>query len=162
MPPREFLTMRARLQTRGLIDAEFRLTRAGEAYCDAVVAERKGRYAHGKPGRNLMNDRDLELLMAWRWSNGRPECPECGHSQFYIITTRNQFRCKACRHTFSVTSGTIFHALKTSAKNVITILQALNENPETAVAEIVRRTGMSYKGAHYLVARIRSQRGLDA
>jgi hypothetical protein len=30
--------MRTRLQTRGLIDAEFRLTRAGEAYCERLLA----------------------------------------------------------------------------------------------------------------------------
>ena len=99
---------------------------------------------------------DHAALMAWRWPNGRPECPECGFGQFYIITTRNQFRCKGCRHTFSITSGTIFHGLKTDVKNVIAILQTLAENPDTAVTEIMRQTGMSYRGAHYLVARIRS------
>jgi hypothetical protein len=41
--------MRASLQTRGLIDAEFRLTPEGEAYCDAVVAERK-RLIEGRVG----------------------------------------------------------------------------------------------------------------
>lgn len=110
----------------------------------------------GAPADGFAANADYALLMAWRWPNGRPECPKCGHDQFYIITTRNKFNCKACRHHFSITSGTILHGLKTSARNVITILEAMNDNPETAVAEIVRLTGMSYKGAHYLVARIRS------
>jgi hypothetical protein len=42
VPPREFLKMRARLQTRGLIDAEFRLTPAGHAYGDELLARLRG------------------------------------------------------------------------------------------------------------------------
>jgi hypothetical protein len=38
MPPREFQQMRASLLTRGLIDAAFRLTPAGHAYCDELLA----------------------------------------------------------------------------------------------------------------------------
>lgn len=52
-----------------------------------------------------------DLLKTIRWGHRDEDmvCPHCGtvHAP-YKISTRNQYRCKHCQHTFSVTSGTIF------------------------------------------------------
>lgn len=47
-----------------------------------------------------------------RWPGGEPVCPECGALDHYWLGTRKQWRCKSCNHTFSITSGTIFHSHK--------------------------------------------------
>jgi len=50
--------------------------------------------------------------MRWPETNGEAVCPCCGHDEAYKITTRRKFKCKACHHQFSVTSGTIFASRK--------------------------------------------------
>ena len=50
--------------------------------------------------------------MRWPETNGEAVCPKCGHDETYNITTRRKFKCKACAHQFSVTSGTIFASRK--------------------------------------------------
>ena len=97
----------------------------------------------------------MSELLAWRWPDGRPECPACGHDAISTVASRAQFRCKACRHTFSITSGTALHSLKAGAETVVAILRALADNPRVSVAEIHRLTGLSYRGAYYLVSRLR-------
>jgi transposase-like protein len=42
----------------------------------------------------------------------KPVCPRCECTEAYGITTRRKFKCKACHHQFSVTSGTIFASRK--------------------------------------------------
>ena len=58
----------------------------------------------------LSDQAAFELFRNSRWGNGdEVACPECGAvDRHYFIKTRRQWRCKACKHTFSVTSGTIF------------------------------------------------------
>jgi transposase-like protein len=47
---------------------------------------------------------------ALRWSNngGEPFCPRCGCLAVYTYAARQIWKCKGCKHQFSVTSGTIF------------------------------------------------------
>ena len=47
-----------------------------------------------------------------RWAGGEPVCPDGGCCESCKITTRRKFRCKACAHQCSVTSGTIFASRK--------------------------------------------------
>ncbi|WP_218015849.1 transposase [Bergeriella denitrificans] len=49
-------------------------------------------------------------LMEARWNSTIEQiCPRCGiKHQAYFISTRKQWRCKHCKHTFSITSDTIF------------------------------------------------------
>jgi transposase-like protein len=52
----------------------------------------------------------FRLFRELRWGKGEEVvCPECGVAeQHWFLPRRRQWRCKACGHTFSVTSGTIF------------------------------------------------------
>ncbi|MDC2826655.1 IS1595 family transposase, partial [Rodentibacter pneumotropicus] len=58
----------------------------------------------------LSEEESHDLLCELRWgSKENVVCPKCGVQHIaYRIKTRNQWRCKHCQHTFSVTSGTIF------------------------------------------------------
>jgi transposase-like protein len=59
----------------------------------------------------LTDEQAHALMKTMRWGEHDDDmvCPHCGtvHAP-YRIKTRNQYRCKDCQHTFSVTSGTIF------------------------------------------------------
>lgn len=46
-----------------------------------------------------------------RWPNGF-QCPACGFTKAYYITTRKLYQCSQCRHQVSVTADTLFHATK--------------------------------------------------
>src|ERR1700731_4130205 len=68
-----------------------------------------------------MSDEEAELtFVRLRWSDndGKAFCPHCGCPTVYSCRRPNgalRWRCKACRKDFSVTSGTLFHAHKTTA-----------------------------------------------
>lgn len=51
----------------------------------------------------------FEAFKAVRWAStgGEPFCPRCGCVGVYAFATSARFKCKACGHKFSVTSGTI-------------------------------------------------------
>jgi hypothetical protein len=55
---------------------------------------------------------DTFCRMRWPETNGDEICPDCGCFETYAITTRRNFKCKACHRQFSVTSGTIFASRK--------------------------------------------------
>ena len=52
--------------------------------------------------------------LRWPETDGVPVCPVCGCLDIYDLTTRRRFKCAACHHQFSVTSGTIFASRKLS------------------------------------------------
>ena len=55
-------------------------------------------------------DKAYETFRKLRWpaTDGEAVCPKCGCIDTYDIASRRQFECAACKHHFSVTSGTIF------------------------------------------------------
>ena len=58
----------------------------------------------------MTEDQAYETFCQMRWpeTEGEAVCPRCGCFEVYSITTRRRFKCVACHHQFSVTSGTIF------------------------------------------------------
>ena len=59
---------------------------------------------------SLSEDSAFELFRELRWGkSGKVACLVCGVGErHWFLPSRRQWRCKACAHTFSVTSGTIF------------------------------------------------------
>ena len=57
--------------------------------------------------------------MRWAETEGEAVCPRCGCCDAYDIATRRKFKCKACHHQFSVTSGTIFASRKMSFTDLL-------------------------------------------
>lgn len=49
----------------------------------------------------------------------RPACPRCQFDSPYFFGNRDLFKCKACAHQFSVTSGTIFAGSKRSCRDIL-------------------------------------------
>ena len=58
----------------------------------------------------LTDNQVFQFFKEIRWGEGEEvACPVCGTvERHYFQRTHKQWRCKACNHTFSVTSGTIF------------------------------------------------------
>lgn len=48
----------------------------------------------------------------WAAADGQPQCPRCNCTVNYPIAGRHTWKCRDCRHQFSVTSGTIFASHK--------------------------------------------------
>ena len=55
---------------------------------------------------------DAFRLIRWADTKGEPVCPRCQCNATYKYETRKLWKCKACSHQFSVTSGTIFASRK--------------------------------------------------
>jgi transposase-like protein len=64
----------------------------------------------------------FDAVCAWRWPNG-PVCPHCRCRSHYLIATRLKFKCAGCKHQFSPTSGTVFHATKLAYRELLTVLE---------------------------------------
>lgn len=50
----------------------------------------------------------LSRLAAVRWPN-RVICNCCGKSDPRLLTTRDVYECRGCKHQFSIKAGTLFH-----------------------------------------------------
>ena len=87
---------------------------------------------------NMSENEAFEYFKAIRWSDtdGVPVCPSCGTChEPYFISSRKQFRCKHCEHTFSVTSDTIFASHKKPLK-IYLIAIALFTNAVKSVSAL--------------------------
>ena len=69
----------------------------------------------------LSDDAAHDTFKAIRWANteGEPVCGRCSCVALYAITTRRLWKCKACAHQFSVTSGTIFASRKLPIRDLL-------------------------------------------
>jgi transposase-like protein len=70
---------------------------------------------------DMSEDEALDFFRRLRWGNGEEvTCPECGTvRKHYYLRTRQQWRCRDCNHTFSVTSGTKFAYHKRPIKDYL-------------------------------------------
>lgn len=101
---------------------------------------------------------DITDLIDWRWPNGIvcPHCSARGGRVYDLSATRiGLMKCRHCRKQFSVTSGTIFSRRKISIESLLAVLRLVSGRPDISASEVMRETGMSYKGAFYLTARVK-------
>ena len=52
------------------------------------------------------------VAIRWADNGGEAFCPRCRCTAVYTYTARRIWKCQACQHQFSVTSGTIFASRK--------------------------------------------------
>jgi len=100
-----------------------------------------------------------------RWPNtdGEPWCPCCGVLKIYEIRRRlknrrlsRRLRCSACRHDFSVTSGTIFASHKLSFRQMLgALVLSVDAVKNEAALLLTRQLGVSYKTAFVLMMKTR-------
>ena len=94
--------------------------------------------------------------MRWPETDGEAVCPRCGCTESYSIATRRKFKCVACYHQFSVTSGTIFASRKMSFTDLLAaIIIFVNGAKGVAALHLSRDLDCQYKTAFVLSHKLR-------
>ncbi|WP_164118877.1 IS1595 family transposase [Sphingorhabdus sp. Alg239-R122] len=94
--------------------------------------------------------------MRWHETDGEAYCPRCGCTETYDISTRKRFKCAACYHQFSVTSGTMFASRKMSYTDLLAaIVIFVNGAKGVAALQLSRDLDCQYKTAFILTHKLR-------
>lgn len=106
----------------------------------------------------MTDDQAFQLFKEVRWGEGEEvACPDCATvGKHYFLRTRKQRRCKDCKHTFSVTSGTIFTFHKLPLRVYLSAI-AIYSNAVKGISalQLGRDLGVQYKTAFVLAHKIR-------
>ena len=94
--------------------------------------------------------------MRWADTEGAPVCPRCGSLKAYDVAGRRKFKCAACAHQFSVTSGTIFASRKMSFTDLCgAIVIFVNAVKGLSALQLSRDLDCQYKTAFVLAHKLR-------
>ena len=94
--------------------------------------------------------------LRWPETDGAPVCPVCGCLDIYDLTTRRRFKCAACHHQFSVTSGTILASRKLSFVDLLgAICLFVNASKGLSAVQLSRDLDVQYKTAFVLMHKLR-------
>jgi len=94
--------------------------------------------------------------MRWPETDGGAICPRCGCTEAYFISTRRKYKCVACHHQFSVTSGTIFASRKMSFVDLLAAIAIfVNGAKGVAALQLSRDLDCQYKTAFVLTHKLR-------
>ena len=97
-----------------------------------------------------------------RWADGEAVCPVCDGVDAYKITTRRKFKCKACGHQFSVTSGTIFASRKMAFVDLLAaICITVNASKGVSMIQLSRDLDCQYKTAFVLAHKLPEAMALE-
>src|SRR5579863_10351788 len=100
--------------------------------------------------------REAFQRIRWADNKGEPFCPKCGCAATYRYQTRAVFRCKECRHQFTVTSGTIFASRKLPVRDyLLAIAIFVNGAKGHSALQLSRDLDCQYKTAFVLAHKIR-------
>ncbi|WP_226470425.1 IS1595 family transposase [Luteimonas panaciterrae] len=106
-----------------------------------------------------MSDKDIhDLFCRLRWgSQTHQACPGCGAwDNHYVLPNRQQWRCKACRRQFSVTSATMFASHKKSLRTIaILAFYFVTSVKGVAGVHLCRLSNYSNKGANIMIGKFR-------
>lgn len=95
-------------------------------------------------------------LIRWSETKGEPVCPCCGCLEHYAFKTRKIWKCKACSHQFSVTSGTIFACRKLPIRDyLLAIAIFVNSAKGHSALQLSRDLNVQYKTAFVLAHKLR-------
>ena len=99
---------------------------------------------------------DAFRLIRWTETNGEPVCPRCQCSATYKYETRKLWKCKACNHQFSVTSGTVFASRKMPIRDILLAIAIfMNGAKGHSALQLSRDLDCQYKTAFVLAHKIR-------
>ena len=100
--------------------------------------------------------------LRWPQNDGEAICPKCGCVETYNITSRRKFKCVACHHQFSVTSGTIFASRKLSFTDLLAaIVIFVNGAKGISALQMSRDLDVQYKTAFVLSHKLREAMALE-
>lgn len=89
--------------------------------------------------------------------------PRSARAAVYTYTTRKLFKCKACSHQFSVTSGTIFASRKLPIRDyLLTIAIFVNGAKGHSALQLSRDLDCQYKTAFVMAHKIREAMASEA
>lgn len=109
-----------------------------------------------------MSEQEAETVFAkvrWAETDGKPVCPHCGGLHIYqdrrpIGSLR--FRCRACKGSFSLTSGTLFAFHKMPLRSyLMAVVIFCNEVKGKSALALSRDLGVQYKTAFVLAHKMR-------
>ncbi|MFN0262409.1 IS1595 family transposase [Tepidamorphus sp. 3E244] len=106
----------------------------------------------------MSEDEAREAFREIRWAEtgGNPVCPRCGCTDHYEIKSRKKFKCAACYHQFSVTSGTIFASRKLPIRDyLLAIAIFVNGAKGYPALQLSRDLDVQYKTAFVMAHKIR-------
>jgi transposase-like protein len=106
----------------------------------------------------LTDDQAFDLFRELRWGKGdEVVCPVCGVVEpHWFLPSRRQWRCKACAHTFSVTSGTLFAHHKLPLRIYLgAVALYTNAVKGLSALQMCRDLGVQYKTAFVLMHKLR-------
>jgi ribosomal protein L37AE/L43A len=100
--------------------------------------------------------RDTFRRIRWADNNGEPNCPKCGCLKVYALATRAIWKCSACKHQFSVTSGTIFDNRKMAIRDYLLAIAIFVDSAKGHSAlQLSRELNCQYKTAFVLAHKLR-------
>lgn len=100
--------------------------------------------------------------LRWSETDGSAVCARCGHTEAYEIATRRKFKCKACPHQFSVTSGTIFASRKMAFVDLLAaVCLIVNGAKGMSMIQLSRDLDCQYKTAFVLAHKLREAMALE-
>jgi transposase-like protein len=109
-----------------------------------------------------MTDEEAEAIfrkIRWASNNGDPFCPKCGCAICYDCRRANgtaRWRCKACLHSFSITSGTLFHSRKMPLRSYLMAIAIFaNEVKGKSMLAMSRDLGVAYQTSFVLAHKMR-------
>jgi transposase-like protein len=106
---------------------------------------------------------DAFRVIRWSDTKGEPVCPHCGGLDAYTYKTRKIFRCKACCHQFTVTSGTIFSSRKLAIRDyLLAIAIFANGAKGHSALQLSRDLNCNYKSAYVLAMKLREAMAAEA
>jgi transposase-like protein len=99
---------------------------------------------------------DAFRMIRWCDTGGEAVCPRCGCTATYSYATRKLYKCKACGHQFSVTSGTIFASRKLAIRDyLLAIAIFVNGAKGHSALQLSRDLGVQYKTAFVMTHKLR-------
>jgi transposase-like protein len=102
-------------------------------------------------------------LVRWAETKGEPVCVRCGSLDSYSYKTRKLYRCKACSHQFTVTSGTIFASRKLPVRDyLLAIAIFVNGAKGHSALQLSRDLDCQYKTAFVLAHKLREAVAAEA
>ena len=110
----------------------------------------------------MSDDEAHGRFQAIRWADngGAPFCHRCGGLEIYTYASRRIWKCKACQHQFSVTSGTIFASRKLPIRDYLAAIAIfVNAVKGISALQLGRDLDVQYKTAFVMAHKIREALG---
>jgi ribosomal protein L37AE/L43A/transposase-like protein len=129
----------------------FLLSSSARTLCLSTVARMSDEEAHAK-----------FVAIRWADNDGKPYCPKCRCLRVSAITTRNLWKCSACRYQFSVTAQTIFADRKRPIRDyLLAIAIFVNGAKGHSALQLSRDLCCQYKTAFVLAHKLREAIGAE-